>query len=168
MTDPETQFPELGRNGRTALRAMEITERLVREAKRPGFRKDAWQELAALHAVDIFQRVAANREARGWDEDVHLRHQFAVVADFSYAIRRIAEVGNLVYVDTIETVATGGDVFSVNTLGVLEFDDAGRIRKNTTYQQWDPHRVPGHVGRTGDRAGLAGTDDVTTPASNKE
>lgn len=143
----------LGANARTALRAIAITDRLVRQAKQPGFSTNAWNELAELHAVDEFQRIAANREARGWDEDVRLRHQFALVADFSYQIRRIADVGKVVFVDMIETLVTKDDSFSINTLGVVEFNGAGKIVKNTTYQQWDPQRVPGHVGRTADSAG---------------
>jgi len=43
--------------------------------------------------------------------------------------------------------AIENDGFSVNTLGVLEFDDAGKIRRSATFQQWDPQRVPTHVGR---------------------
>ena len=94
-----------------------------------------------------FRRVAANRESRDWDEDIRLRHQFAVICDFNYEIRRIAEVGNTVYVDLIETMTTPDDSFSVNTLGVMEFNEPGKLRRNTTYQQWDPDRVPTHVGR---------------------
>lgn len=138
----------LGRNGRNALRKLEITDRLVRQAKQPGFHEDAWDELAALVVVEEFQRIAANRETRSWGEDIRLLHQFALVADFSHEIRRITEIGNTVFIDVIETVVTEDDSFSVNTLGVLEFDDAGKIRRNTTFQQWDPQRVPRHVGRT--------------------
>jgi len=143
----EAWFSELGPNGRTALRSLEITDRLVRQAKRPGFHEDAWDELAKLVAVDGFQRIAANREARDWYEDVRLRHQFALVADFTHEIRRIAEVGNTVFMDVIESICTKNDSFSINTIGVLEFDNSGKIRSNTTFQQWDPQRVPGHVGR---------------------
>ncbi len=141
----------LGANGKTALRSLEIADRLVRAAKLPGFREDAWDELAALHAIDVFERIAANRESRGWDEDVRLLHQFAQLASFGHEIRRIAEVGNTVFKDVIETIVTKDDSFSVNTLGVLEFDDAGKICRSTTFQQWDPRRVPTHVGRNTER-----------------
>jgi len=159
MAAIDRQFGGLGPNGRAALRAMEITDRLVRQAKQPGFREDAWDELAALYAVEEFQRVAANREVRDWNEDIRLRHQFALVADFGHEIRRIAEAGDVVFVDAVETIVTRDNSFSVNTLGVIEFDRAGRIRKTTTYQQWDPQRVPGHVGRAADHAGLSGNGD---------
>lgn len=137
----------LGRNGQNALRTLEITDRLVRQAKLPGFGMAAWDEFAALVAVEAYQRVAANRESRGWDEDIRLRHQFALVADFEIEIRRIAEAGDTVFMDVIETIATKEDRFSVNTLAVLEFDGAGKLLRNTTFQQWDPQRVPGHAGR---------------------
>jgi hypothetical protein len=52
----------------------------------------------------------------------------------------------------IESLVTKDDRFSINTLGVVEFSDAGKIVRNTTYQQWDPQRVPGHVGRGADSA----------------
>ena len=120
----------------------------MRAAKQPGFEERAWDELAALYAVDVFERLAANRETRGWAEDVRLRHQFAVIADFHSEVRRIAEVGDRVYIDVIETVITKDDSFAVKTFGVLEFDAAGKIRRTTTYQQWDPDRTPSHVGRT--------------------
>ena len=138
---------ELGRNGRTALRMLEITDRLVHQAKQPGFSVDAWDELAVLVVVDEFQRIAANRESRGWSEDIRLLHQFALVAEFGHQLRRITEIGNTVFMDVIETIVTNTDSFSVNTLGVVEFDDAGKISRRTTFQQWDPKRVPTHVGR---------------------
>jgi hypothetical protein len=147
MTVVDPKFSHLGPLGRTALRAMEITDRLVKKAKTPGFSLEEWDELAALVAVDEFRRVAANRESRDWHEDITLRHQFAVVCDFTYEIRRIAESGNVVYVDLIETITAKDGSFSVNTLGVMEFNEAGKLLRNTTYQQWDPDRVPTHVGR---------------------
>lgn len=160
MTSANRNFGELGRNGRVALQTLEITEGLVKQAGQPGFSEDAWDELAALYAVDEFQRVAANRESRDWAEDIRLKHQFALIADFSHEIRRIAEVGDTVFVDTIETVGIDGESFSVNTLGVLEFNSEGLIRKATTYQQWDPERVPGHVARPDERQGLAANDEA--------
>lgn len=147
MTATDPRFAHLKRNGRTALRVMEITDRLVRAAKLPGFREEAWDELAALFDTDRYQRIAANRETRGWDEDIRLRHQFALVAEFGHEIRRIVETGDTVFFDTIEILVTKDDSFSINTLGVMEFDEAGLIVRNTTYQQWDPERAPGHVGR---------------------
>jgi hypothetical protein len=159
MAPSSQTFDGLGPNGRKALRGLEITERLVRQAGQPGFTEERWSELAELYAGDEFRRIAANRESRDWDEDIRLRHQFALMAEFSFSIRRIAEVGNTVYVDTIETVKIDSAEFSVNTLGVIEFNQAGLIFRSTTYQQWDPGRVPGHVARPGDLAGLGVGED---------
>ena len=142
---------ELGRNGQNLLRSLEITDRLVRQAKQPGFHEDEWNELVTLFAVEEFRRVAANREARSWHEDIRLLHQFALVAEFNHQIRRITEIGNTVFLDVIETIILKDDRFSVNTLGVIEFDAAGRIRRNTTFQQWDPERVPVHIGRSSEQ-----------------
>lgn len=152
MTAGADLFAHLGPNGRAAVLGLEINDRLVRRAKEPGFSKDAWDELAALYAVGEFRRIAANRESRDWDEDVNLRDQFARIAGFEHEIRRVAEVGNTVYIDVIETVVTKEQSFAVNTLGILEFNEEGLITKSTTYQQWDPGRVPTHVGRTDDAA----------------
>ena len=153
MTADQDRFANLGPNGRAAVLGLEINDRLVRQAKEPGFRKDAWDELAVLYAVDVFRRIAANRESRNWDEDVSLRHQFAQIAGFEHDIRRVAEVGNTVYVDVIETIIMKDQTFAINTLGILEFDEDGLITKSTTYQQWDPDRVPTHVGRMDEAAG---------------
>jgi len=66
-------------------------------------------------------------------------------------VRRIVEAEGTVFVDAIETVVTANERFTVNTLGVVEFDTAGKIRRKTTYQQWD--RPPLHVAREAGRGG---------------
>jgi hypothetical protein len=127
------------------LESMEVAERLMGRAREPGAGVEIWHELGSLIDVDTYQRIAANRDARRFDEDVRLLHRTARIAEIEIVVRRIAEADGTVFVDALETVITGSDRFTVNTLGVVEFDAAGKIRRKTTYQQWD--RPPTHVAK---------------------
>jgi len=109
--------------------------RLVKRAKQPDFSQKEWDALAALIAVDSFERAAANKGSRTWQEDVVLRSQWSGTIDFDTEIRRMKEVGNLVYVDLVETITANGKTNIVNTLAVFEFDMAGKISRLLTYQQ---------------------------------
>ena len=113
----------------------DTTARLVKRAKQPDFSQEEWDELAALIAVDAYERVAANKGSRNWREDVALRSQWSGMIDFDTEIRRVKEVGNLVYVDLVETITANGKTNKVNTLGVFEFDAAAKISRLLTYQQ---------------------------------
>ncbi len=50
--------------------------------------------------------------------------------------------------DVVETVITKDDGIAVNSFGVLDF--GGKVLRTTTYQNWDPNRIPGHVERSDD------------------
>lgn len=126
---------------------MSTIERLVARAKQPDFRMEEWDQLKDFVEPDGYERIAANRETRGWDEDLQLRDRFARIARFETEIRRIAEAGNIVYLDIIEHIILDHERFAVNSLGVFEFNDAGKLCRNISYQQWDPDRLPAHAGR---------------------
>jgi len=128
---------------RKVLANQAVMRRLLARAKQPDFSFDEWSELRAAYADD-YRRVAANRDSRDWDEDVRLRHQFAQSYDLDIEVRRITQIGNTVFIDTIETIIGPGG-FSINTLGVVEFDNDGKIITTTTYQQWSPDQVPRHL-----------------------
>jgi hypothetical protein len=133
-------------SGELAERAMayfDINARLAKRARQPDFSQEEWHELAQLIAVDEFARVAANKGSRNWQEDLTLRSQWAGRIDFDTEIRRIKEVGNLVYVDLVETITANANVESVNTLAVFEFNASGKLSKLTTYQQVTPE--PGNL-----------------------
>lgn len=133
----------IGPLARKLLRNQAAMLRMVARAKQPGFRVSEWDELRASYA-DGFRRIAANRDSRDWDEDVRLRHEFAQRYDLDIEVRRIAQVGRTVFIDTVETIIGPGG-FSINTLGVVEFDEDERIITTTTYQQWSPDQVPRHL-----------------------
>lgn len=131
------------------LEFMATIECLVARAKQPDFRMEEWEKLKEFVEPDGYERIAANRETRGWDEDLRLRDRFARIARFETGIRRIAEAGNVVYLDLVEHIILEHERFAVNSLGVFEFNDAGKLCRNISYQQWDSDRLPGHAGRAG-------------------
>ena len=143
MTDSVQDAADIGPLARKVLANQAVMRRLLARARQPDFSFAEWSELRADYA-DEYRRVAANRDSRDWDEDVRLRHQFARHYDLDIEVRRIAQIGRTVFVDTVETII-GPDGFSINTLGVVEFDADEKIIRTTTYQQWSPDQVPRHV-----------------------
>ena len=143
MSGSDQHDAGIGPLARKVLANQALMRRLLARAQQPDFDFDEWSELRAAYA-DNYRRVAANRDSRDWDEDVRLRHQFAQSYDLDIEVRQIAQIGSTVFVDTIETIIGPGG-FSVNTLGVIEFDEDGKITTTTTYQLWSPDQVPRHV-----------------------
>ncbi len=137
MTNTNAGTANPGQLSQKVIEFIDTTARLVKRAKQPDFSPDEWNELAALVAVDEFERVSANKDGRNWQEDMALRSQWSANADFDSKIRRIKEAGNLVYMDIVENVTANGHTNSVNTLGIFEFNEAGKLRKVTAYQQLD-------------------------------
>ncbi len=147
MSDAERDDVDSGPLVRKLLVNQAAMLRLLARARQPDFHFDEWSELRADYA-DTFRRVAANRDSRDWDEDIRLKHQFAQSYDLAIEVRRIAQIGRTVFVDTVETIISSGigpGGFSVNTLGVVEFDKDGKIITTTTYQQWSPDQIPRHL-----------------------
>ncbi len=138
MTNVTAGTANPGPLSRKVIEFIDTTARLVKRAKQPDFSPDEWNVLAALVAVDAFERVSANKGSRNWQEDMALRSQWSANADFDSKIRRIKELGNLVYMDIEENIRAPGQTTSVNTLGIFEFNEAGKLRKVTAYQQLDP------------------------------
>jgi hypothetical protein len=105
---------------------------LVTEAKDPA----DWAPLTAFVAVDDFERVGTFREVQDWAQYTKMLTRWAAATgSFETTIRRISEVGQLVYFEIEERHTRGDDVTVVNSLTVFEFDEADQIRHLAVYLQ---------------------------------
>jgi hypothetical protein len=123
------------RRGPLADRVLKYTEtmqRLVPEAKEPA----DWAPLAALVAVDEFERVGTFREVQDWQQYTEMLSQWAAATDrFDTAVRRISELPGLLYYEVEERHFRGASVHIVNSMTVFEFTDDARIRHLDVYLQ---------------------------------
>lgn len=114
-------------------------EKIVRDlavrAKQPGYSRDDWAPLTELIAVDDFERIGIWREKMSWEEYLDFLVPWAESKDFNTRLRRITEVGNLVFFEIEEHHIRDGEVAIVNSMNVYEFDDSGKIRHLDVYLQ---------------------------------
>src|SRR6516164_9612830 len=76
-----------------------VMKRLVDEAKRPGFSVDSWAPLAAMVAVDDFERVGNFKEVMRWPDYVGFLTKWAAGADWECSFRRITEHDRVVWLE---------------------------------------------------------------------
>jgi hypothetical protein len=95
-----------------------------------------WDQLAALVAVDTFERIGTFLETQDWDQYAQMLTGWAAAIDtFETSVRRITEVPPLVFYEIEERHHRGDIVNVVNSLTVFEFDDDDKIRHLTVYLQ---------------------------------
>ncbi len=136
------------------LELIRILERLVASAKeQPALGPDYWDPLAALIAVDEFERVASDYssfvrddgsrsadfdarpfalEVMRWPEYIEVMSQWAISPSlWEVTVQRIAELPGLVYVELEERSRNGpGGGFEVaNSLSVYEFNAEGKVHR---------------------------------------
>lgn len=101
----------------------------------PGAPTD-WAPLAEFVAVDDFERVGAFLEVQNWPEYTAMLTQWASTAEaFDTSVRRVSELGRLVYFEIEERHTRGGEVHVVNSMTVFEFNGDDRIRRIHVYLQ---------------------------------
>jgi hypothetical protein len=123
---------------RTVLDYALVTKRLVDEAKKPGFTTESWSPLAALVAVDEFERIGAFKELMRWSEYVEFLTNWAASSEWDCTFKRITETPDLVFLELEERSKIGDFTNVVNSLSVYEFTDDGRIRHIDLYLQMTP------------------------------
>jgi hypothetical protein len=96
---------------------------------------DDWAPLADLVAVKDFERVGAYTEVMNWPQYIRFLTEWAGKTRFEKTIRRISEVGNVVFEEIEERHYKGDDFIRKNVLVVYEFDDARKIRHLDIYEQ---------------------------------
>jgi hypothetical protein len=125
-----------------------IVSEVVREAKEPGFTKEAWAPLADLIAVEEFERVGILRETMNWDEYADFLTEWARSKGFESTLRRMTEAPPFVYYEVEEHHLVDGGVTVVNSMNVFEFNEAGRIRHLDVYLQgrlYAPGSIPDYA-----------------------
>jgi hypothetical protein len=112
-----------------------IVKDVVRAAKLPGYSQASWAPLAALIAVDEFERVGIWREVMTWQDYLEFLTQWALTKDFETSLRRITETRDTVFFEIEERHVKGGVVTIINSMNVYVFNDAGKIRRLDVYYQ---------------------------------
>jgi hypothetical protein len=123
---------ELGPLARVAARFSEMIEsRATGGAAAAG----DWEPLREFVAVDEFQRVGAYLEVMTWSEYVQFLTQWAGGTRFETTVKRISEVGRVVFYEIEERHYKGDEFIRKNVIAVYEFDDRDRIRHLDIYEQ---------------------------------
>ena len=138
MQDVNDIVDDFSGRSRTVLEYCVTTKRLVDEAKRPGFSMDSWAPLAALVAIDGFERVGPFKEVMKWPEYVDFLTNWATSSEWECSFKRITETDGLVFLELEERSAVGDFSNVVNSLSVYEFDSTGLIRHIDVYLQMVP------------------------------
>jgi len=116
-------------------RVLEYTEAMERVV--PTVRTaDDWSPLEEFVAVDGFGRVGVFMETQDWAQYLAMLTRWATATDsFETTVRRISEVGSLVYYEIEERHFRGDTVHVVNSMTVFAFDGDGKIRQLNVYVQ---------------------------------
>jgi len=138
MQDVNDIVDDFSGRSRTVLEYCMTTKRLVDAAKRPGFSVDSWAPLAALVAIDEFERVGPFKEVMKWPEYVDFLTNWATSSEWECSFKRITETDGLVFLELEERSTVGDFSNVVNSLSVYEFDSTGLIRHIDVYLQMVP------------------------------
>jgi hypothetical protein len=103
----------------------------------PGARAPSdWAPLAALVAVDQFERIGTFLEAQNWGQYTEMLTDWAQSMDsFETTPRRVTEQRNFVFFEIEERHRRGETVNVVNSMTVFEFDADSKIRHLDVYLQ---------------------------------
>jgi hypothetical protein len=100
--------------------------------------KDAadWAPLTEYVAVDDFERVGTFLEVQNWNEYTEMLTRWASATEsFETSVRRISEIGALVYYEIQERHFRGDNVNVINSMTVFGFDAHDKIRRLHVYLQ---------------------------------
>ena len=116
--------------------------RIVAEAKKPGFSEADWAPLAEFVAVDEFERVGPYRDPMDWNGYLKMMTRWAGMSGFEATVRRVTEVGRLVFYDIEERQLRPEGMLIKNTMNVFEFNEGGKLRRLDVFQQCETHGRP--------------------------
>jgi hypothetical protein len=114
-----------------------LMKQLVDEAKQPGFSADSWAPLAALVAVDEFERVGNFKEVMSWRDYITFLTKWAMSSEWECSFKRVTEKGNLVLLELEERSKVGNYSSVVNSVSVYEFNAASKLRHLDIYLQME-------------------------------
>lgn len=124
-------------HARTVLQYCLTIDRLVREAKSPGFGVESWGPLAELVAVGEFERVGAFKEVMAWPAYVDFLTGWAASSTWRCRFKHLTETADRIFLELEEHSAIGDFTSVVNSLSVYEFDGAGKIAHIDLYLQME-------------------------------
>jgi hypothetical protein len=114
-----------------------IMKTLVDAAKQPGFSEQDWAPLAALVAVDEFERVGNFKEVMRWQDYITFLTGWAKTSAWEGSFKRITEGPGRVLLELEERSKVGGYSSVVNSVSVYEFNAAGKIKHLDIYLQME-------------------------------
>jgi limonene-1,2-epoxide hydrolase len=94
-----------------------------------------WTPLSEFVAVDQFERVGAYMEVMTWDEYIRFLTQWAGSTRFEMTLKRVTEVGRLVFQEIEERHYKGEEFIRKNVIAVYEFDARDKIKHLDIYEQ---------------------------------
>ena len=135
MSLAEAQAGVAGPLFRIVLEYAAVYDRVVLQARQPGFGEHCWAPLEQLIATDEFERVGAQKEVMDWPAYRKALTAFALSGDWEGTFRRVTEVPGLMFLELIEKLTKGSVVTVVHSVSVYEFNAAGKIRHLDIYLQ---------------------------------
>jgi hypothetical protein len=115
-----------------------IMKQMVDAAKKPGFSESSWAPLAAMVAVDEFERVGNFLEVMKWPDYVTFLTKWAKGSEWECSFKRISESDNVVFLELEERSSVGTHTSVVNSSTIYEFNAAGKLRHLDIYLQMKP------------------------------
>jgi hypothetical protein len=95
-----------------------------------------WAPLAALIAIDRFERIGTFLEVQNWQQYAEMLTGWAQSVDaFETTVRRVSELPELVYFEIEERHFFGDSTHVVNSMTVFEFDADAKICHVDVYLQ---------------------------------
>jgi hypothetical protein len=136
MTQPERPTADPVESvGPLTLRVLEY-ERAIKRLVAGTTDQDNWTSLAEFVAVEDFERLGTFLEVQDWGQYTTMLTQWASATEsFETTVRRISEVGDLVYYEIEERHFRGNKVNVINSMTVFEFDTQQKIRRLNVYLQ---------------------------------
>jgi hypothetical protein len=107
-------------------------EQLVSSARSP----EDWAPLGEYIAADDFERTGVFCEVQDWQQYTQMLTRWGgSVERFDTSVIRTTELDRILYYEVEERHRRGDHVHVVKSMSVVEFDDAGKIRRLAIYLQ---------------------------------
>lgn len=135
MKDVSAVVDDCSGRCRTVVQYAVTTKQLVDAAKEPGFGTEGWAPLAALVAVDEFERVGNFKEVMNWKQYTDFMTNWAPAAEWDGWFKRVSEVDGVVFLELEEHTRMGDFESVVNSISVYEFTADDKIRHIDLYLQ---------------------------------
>ncbi len=110
-----------------ATRFVEIVTEITHKAKLPEHSMESWNQLKPLVATDRFLLAGRGKQQLDWPQAVAAMDKWARIAPFKSTLRRLEEIGTLVFMELDECCMNENLEFKLRTMTVFEFDGSGKL-----------------------------------------